>query len=182
LLPQLADTPTAPEFDSAHPTSADDTASILYTSGTTGQPKGAQLTHGNLTATATAFRLAYGITPADRAGTALPLFHVYGQVCVLGTLLHAGGSVSLLPRFDADELLDMLRREQLTFIAGVPTMWNAMLRATGAGAGPTDFRGLRLASSGGASLPVEVMSEFEHRFGCAISEAYSLTETTGAAN
>lgn len=163
-----------------HPVDDDDTAAILYTSGTTGRPKGAQLTHGNLAASASIIAGLNGITARDRVGTGLPLFHVYGQACVMGTALRAGASLSLLERFDAGEMLAMLRRDRLTFMAGVPTMWNAMLRASG-GADPSDFADLRLASSGGASLPGEVLRAFEERFGCAIIEGYGLTETTGTA-
>ncbi|WP_407547994.1 long-chain fatty acid--CoA ligase [Streptomyces sp. Pv4-95] len=172
------------ESDSAisapHPTEDDDTAVLLYTSGTTGRPKGAQLTHGNLVACAAVFCEVYEITAEDRAVTGLPLFHVFGQVCVMATTMHAGASLSLLERFDAPSMLAMLRRDRPTFTAGVPTMWNALLRASDA-ADAADFTGLRLASSGGASLPVEVMRAFEERFGCAIVEGYGLTETAGAA-
>ncbi|MCX4835613.1 long-chain fatty acid--CoA ligase [Streptomyces sp. NBC_01016] len=162
-----------------HPVDADDTAAILYTSGTTGKPKGAQLTHGNLASCAAIFCDIHAIGADDRAVTGLPLFHVFGQACVMGTTMRAGGSLTLLERFDAGSMMALIRRDRPTFIAGVPTMWNALLRATDeAGA---DFAGLRLASSGGASLPVEVMRAFEKRFGCTIVEGYGLTETTGAA-
>src|SRR5206468_11906127 len=127
-----------------------DNAVILYTSGTTGRPKGAQLTHGNLIACAEIFTEVLEVTPEDRMGTALPLFHVFGQAVVMGTVLRAGASLSILPRFDAEELLALLRRDRLTVMAGVPTMWNALLHAA-AGADPSDFAGLRLAASGGAS-------------------------------
>ncbi|MFH8572515.1 long-chain fatty acid--CoA ligase [Streptomyces sp. NPDC017993] len=163
-----------------HPTEDDDTAVLLYTSGTTGRPKGAQLTHGNLVACAAIFCEVYDITAEDRAVTGLPLFHVFGQVCVMATTMRAGAGLSLLERFDAPSMLAMLRRDRPTFTAGVPTMWNALLRAAD-DAGAADFTGLRLASSGGASLPVEVMRAFEERFGCAIVEGYGLTETAGAA-
>ncbi|MEB8343761.1 long-chain-fatty-acid--CoA ligase [Streptomyces endophyticus] len=160
------------------PADAHDTAAILYTSGTTGKPKGAQLTHGNLASCAAIFCDIHAIGPDDRAVTGLPLFHVFGQACVMGTTMRAGGSLTLLERFDAGAMTALIRRDRPTFIAGVPTMWNAMLRAADdAGA---DFSGLRLASSGGASLPVEVMRAFEERFGCTIVEGYGLTETTGA--
>ncbi|MGX1668911.1 long-chain-fatty-acid--CoA ligase [Streptomyces sp. NPDC055400] len=162
-----------------HPSGDDDTAALLYTSGTTGRPKGAQLTHGNLNACAAVFCDVHAITAEDRAVTGLPLFHVFGQACVMGTTMRAGGSLTLLERFHPSTVLAMIRRDHPTFIAGVPTMWNAILRAadeTGA-----DFAGLRLASSGGASLPVEVMRAFEKRFGCNLVEGYGLTETTGAA-
>ncbi len=163
-----------------HPTADEDTAAILYTSGTTGRPKGAELTHGNLIAGASIFVGVHGLTPDDRLGTALPLFHAYGQVCVMATALYAGSSLSLLAQFNAESLVAMLRRDQLTFLAGVPTMWNGMLHASG-DSHPADFAGLRIAASGGAALPIEVSRAFESRFGCRILEGYGLTESTAAA-
>ena len=124
---------------------------ILYTSGTTGRPKGAQLTHGNLIACASIFTDALDLGPADRLGTALPLFHVFGQAVVMGTALRAGASLSLLARFDAEDLLDLIRRDKLTIVSGVPTMWNSAARSS---MGPvrSSSPSLRLAASGGAPL------------------------------
>ncbi|MBF9071953.1 AMP-binding protein [Streptacidiphilus fuscans] len=158
----------------------DDTAAILYTSGTTGRPKGAMLTHGNLHACASIYQRIHRLGPDDRAGIALPLFHVYGQACILATTMRVGASLSLLPRFDPHEMLAVIRDRRLTTTAGVPTMWNALLHAAG-DADPADFASLRLASSGGASLPGEIKRAFEERFGCTILEGYGLTETTGSA-
>ncbi|WP_042416716.1 AMP-binding protein [Streptacidiphilus anmyonensis] len=173
---------TAPEGPVTAPVDVapDDTAAILYTSGTTGRPKGAMLTHGNLHACASIFEQVHRLGPDDRAGTALPLFHVYGQACVLATTMRVGASLSLLPRFEPQEMLALIRDRRLTTTAGVPTMWNALLHAAG-DADPADFASLRLASSGGASLPGEVKRAFEERFGCTIMEGYGLTETTGSA-
>jgi long-chain acyl-CoA synthetase len=181
LNPDLADLtsdapPAAPE-----PRDEGDNAVILYTSGTTGRPKGAQLTHGNLIACAEIFAEVLDVTPEDRMGTALPLFHVFGQAVVMGTTLRAGASLSILARFDATELLDMLRRDRLTMMSGVPTMWNALLHAPAGDDDKEDFATLRLAASGGAAMPAEVMNAFEERFGCVILEGYGLSETTGAA-
>jgi long-chain acyl-CoA synthetase len=159
----------------------DDNAVILYTSGTTGRPKGAQLTHGNLIACADIFAEVLEITPEDRMGTALPLFHVFGQAVIMGTALRAGASLSILARFDAADLLDLLRRDRLTMMSGVPTMWNALLHAPAGASDKEDFKTLRLAASGGAAMPTEVMNAFEERFGCVILEGYGLSETTGAA-
>jgi long-chain acyl-CoA synthetase len=86
----------------------------------------------------------------------------------------------LLARFDAEDLLDLIRRDKLTIVLGVPTMWNALLRSSAA-AGPEQFASLRLAASGGAPLPAEILRAFEERFGCVILEGYGLTETTAAA-
>ncbi|QGK68999.1 AMP-binding protein [Allosaccharopolyspora coralli] len=158
----------------------DDTAVLLYTSGTTGRPKGVELTVGNLLDTARTFVEQLDLTSQDRFGTALPLFHVFGQAVCLNTVLTTGASMSLLSPFEPVAMLEMIRRDRLTTVAGVPTMWNAMLHASG-DFGPADFADLRLASSGGASLPGEVITAFSDRFGCTILEGYGLTESSGAA-
>jgi long-chain acyl-CoA synthetase len=180
LEPDVAGVSTATPAAAPYAAADDDTAAILYTSGTTGRPKGAQLSHGNFIACANVFHAVLEASADDRLGTALPLFHVYGQAVVLGTALRAGASLSLLARFDAQDLLDLLRRDRLTVLCGVPTMWNALLHAS-AGTEATDFESLRLAASGGASLPAEVLRAFGERFGCVILEGYGLTETSGAA-
>ncbi|MFE1591475.1 AMP-binding protein [Nocardia sp. NPDC058705] len=155
----------------------EDTAAILYTSGTTGRPKGAQLTVRNLLSAGEIGVACSRSTRTDRTGTALPLFHVFGQASVMMTTFTAGGSLSLLSRFDAAAMTAMLRRDRLTVLAGVPTMWNAMLHAAD-DTDPADFAQLRIAISGGASLPAAVTQQFEARFGCTILEGYGLTETT----
>jgi long-chain acyl-CoA synthetase len=160
--------------------SSEETAVILYTSGTTGAPKGAQITEGNLHACAEVFREVLELSAEDRFGTALPLFHIFGQAVVLGSALSAGASVSLMAKFDPVALAELVRRDRVTILAGVPTMYSAMVGAA-ADAGPEDFAGLRLAASGGASLPGEIIRRFEKRYGCAILEGYGLTESTGAA-
>ncbi|WP_286927728.1 MULTISPECIES: AMP-binding protein [Aeromicrobium] len=164
----------------AHDHAPDDTAIILYTSGTTGRPKGAELTAANLDRTVDSFLPVLELTGEDRFGTALPLFHVFGQAVCMNTALAIGASFSLLSPFDPAKMLDMVKQDQLTTVSGVPTMWNAMLHAQGDWQ-PEDFASLRMASSGGASLPVEVIRAFTDRFGCTILEGYGLTETTGAA-
>jgi long-chain acyl-CoA synthetase len=167
-------------LDALHEAALEDTSTILYTSGTTGRPKGAQLSTGNILACAEIFVDSLELTAEDRFGTGLPLFHVFGQAVVMGTTLRAGGSLSLLPRFEPGAMIEMVRRDRLTGMAGVPTMWNAMLHAAGE-VDPADFAGLRLAASGGASLPADVIRAFSERFGCVILEGYGLTETTGSA-
>jgi long-chain acyl-CoA synthetase len=181
LTDGLADLTADAPLDAPHATQDGDTAVILYTSGTTGRPKGAQLTHGNLIACATVFNEVLDFAPEDRFGTALPLFHVFGQAVVMATTLHAGATLSLLSRFTPEGLLDLLKRDGLTVMAGVPTMWNALLHAPAGADDATDFATLRLAASGGAPMPAEVMRAFEERFGCVILEGYGLSETTGAA-
>jgi long-chain acyl-CoA synthetase len=161
----------------AHECALDDVTVILFTSGTTGRPKGAELTVGNvLAAGEIAVRLA-DATSQDRIGTGLPMFHVFGQTAVLMLALTTGATMSLLARFSAQAMLEMLRRDRLTVMCGVPTMWNAMLHDA-ADASAADFADLRLAISGGASLPGAVNSAFQDKFGCTLLEAYGLTETT----
>ncbi|HXL90244.1 MAG TPA: AMP-binding protein [Streptosporangiaceae bacterium] len=179
LQPGLAELPARRGLCEPHSAAADDTAAIIYTSGTTGQPKGAQLTHGNFTACVRIRQQVQGLQPDERIGTALPLFHVYGQACIMGTTMLIGASLALLPRFDPGEMLHLIRRHRLTVAAGVPTMWNAMLHAPAGD--PEDFASLRIASSGGAPLPVEAKMALESRFGCTVLEGYGLTETTGCA-
>ncbi len=155
----------------------DDVAVILFTSGTTGRPKGAELTVGNVLS---AGEFAAGLvdaTAADRVGTGLPLFHVFGQTAVVMLALTAGATMSLLERFSAAAMLETLRRDRLTIMCGVPTMWSAMLHDAG-DATAADFADLRIAVSGGASLPTAVARAFQEKFGCMLLEAYGLTETT----
>jgi long-chain acyl-CoA synthetase len=167
-------------IDQPHDRSPEETAVILYTSGTTGAPKGARITERNLRACAEAFQDVLELSAEDRFGSALPLFHIFGQAVVLGSALRAGASVSLLAKFDPTALVEMVRRDRVTMLAGVPTMYSAMVGAAPE-AGPSDFVSLRLAASGGASLPGEIVRRFEERFDCAILEGYGLTESTGAA-
>ena len=155
-------------------------AVLLYTSGTTGKPKGAVLTHANLLASAEALSKVQGIGADDRIATALPLFHVYGQASVMGSVQHVGGSLSLVRRFEAAAMLELAAAHRLTAIAGVPTMWNAMLHAE-TSVTAADISPLRLCMSGGAPLPTPVSNAFRARFGARIIDGYGLTETTGAA-
>ncbi|ADD42580.1 class I adenylate-forming enzyme family protein [Stackebrandtia nassauensis] len=153
-----------------------DTTAILYTSGTTGRPKGAELTVENLLSAGEIGAECSRGTREDRSGTALPLFHVFGQASVMMPALTAGGSLSLLAHFDMNELLAMLREHRITHTAGVPTIWNALLHAA-ADTGPQDFPDLTLAVSGGDTLPGKIARAFEERFGCTLREGYGLTET-----
>jgi long-chain acyl-CoA synthetase len=159
---------------------SDEVAVIVFTSGTTGRPKGAELTVGNLLSAGDISARMCGITPEDRVGTGLPLFHVFGQTAVLMSGLTGGATISLLARFTPKAMLDMLRRDRLAIMCGVPTMWNAMLHDAG-DATAADFTQLRLAVSGGASLPAEVARAFQDKFGCTLLEGYGLTETTAVA-
>ncbi|GMA41024.1 class I adenylate-forming enzyme family protein [Mobilicoccus caccae] len=156
----------------------DATAILLYTSGTTGRPKGVELTQANLIDTAQIFAAQLGVSADERFGTALPLFHVFGQCVCLNAVMAAGASMTLLSPFDPVAMVELVRDHQLNVLSGVPTMWIAMLHVPG-DYGPVDVASLRLAASGGASLPVEVIRAFEERFGCTILEGYGLTESTG---
>ena len=160
---------------------AEDTAVILYTSGTTGTPKGAELTHGNLkrNAEVNVATLAE-TTEEDVVFGALPLFHSFGQTCGLNSAMHAGACLTLLPRFDPEKAVEMFERDKVTVFLGVPTMYVAMLNM------PEDKRGdassLRLCCSGGSAMPVEVMKGFEEAFGCKVLEGYGLSETSPVAS
>src|SRR6266542_2919960 len=164
-------------------TAETDTAVILYTSGTTGKPKGAELTHSNMVQNALLANRLFGMHPHDVHLVALPLFHSFGQSVQMNAGLATGATVVLLPRFDAELALSLMEREQVTFFAGVPTMYHALLSC--AHAGRFDLAGiaagLRVAVSGGAALPAEVMRGFEERFGVPILEGYGLSETSPVA-
>ncbi len=158
-----------------------DDAVILYTSGTTGRPKGAELTHAGLVANATitARTLIRG-TPDDVIMGCLPLFHVFGLTCGLNAAVAVAGTLTLLPRFDPARALDIIQRDKVTIFEGVPTMYAAMLHLPDAD--PAKAATLRVCVSGGASLPVEILRGFEEKFGCMILEGYGLSETSPVAS
>src|ERR1700689_3682170 len=158
----------------------DDDAVILYTSGTTGRPKGAELTHANLTRNAelTATTLLKSST-GDVVMGCLPLFHVFGLTCGLNATVTAGSTLTLLPSFDPGKALEIIQRDRVTIFEGVPTMYAAMLHHTGE---RPDVSSLRLCISGGAAMPVEGPRQFEEAFGCTILEGYGLSETSPVAS
>ena len=158
-----------------------DTAVILYTSGTTGQPKGAELTHDNLLRNIEVTRTTLmQLRPEDVILGALPLFHSFGQVVGMGCAVAAGACLTLLPRFEPARALEIIKRDQVTVLPGVPTMYAAILHSAGGSAG--DVASLRLCVSGGAAMPVELMRGFENAFGCMILEGYGLSETSPVAS
>ncbi len=166
---------------------ADDaTAVILYTSGTTGQPKGAELTHDNMRSNALAGKELFGadVDRPDSVMCVLPLFHSFGQTVCQNMPFAYGGTVVMLPRFDAEAALQLFAREKITFFAGVPTMYWGLLGALDdAGVDVKALAdNLRVAVAGGSALPVEVHREFERRFGVVILEGYGLSETSPVAS
>ncbi|WP_340540774.1 long-chain-fatty-acid--CoA ligase [Nocardioides sp. GXZ039] len=166
-------------------TDEDDTAVILYTSGTTGQPKGAELRHRNMRDNAFAGADLFG-ADADRPDTylcVLPLFHSFGQSVIQNGAFAFGGTVVMLPRFEAQAALALMLQHKVSFFAGVPTMYWGLLGALEDGVDVAELAAnLRVAASGGAALPVEVHKEFERRFGVTILEGYGLSETSPVAS
>jgi len=156
-----------------------DAAVLLYTSGTTGHPKGAELTHDNLLRNVEVSQSdLLRLDPSDKVFGGLPLFHSFGQTVTLNTTIAAGASLVLLPRFDPKAALDLLAEHDATVFAGVPTMYSAMLAVPDA----PELPALRVCVSGGAALPVEVLHRFEERFGCDVLEGYGLSETSPVAS
>lgn len=162
-------------------TQPDDTAVILYTSGTTGRAKGAELSHFNLFFNAHYVRTQ--LLPIDGQTVALctlPLFHSFGQTVIQNAVLGAGGTVVLLPRFTPDDAVTLMKRHQVTLFAGVPTMYFALLHHPMLD--PADLGSLRHCVSGGSAMPVEVMRAFDARMGVNILEGYGLSETSPVAS
>jgi long-chain acyl-CoA synthetase len=159
---------------------ASDTAVILYTSGTTGTPKGAELTHANLLANVEVSVGLFGIDEQAVTLGALPFFHAFGQTCALNATIAVGGCITLLPRFDAGKALEIIERDRVTVFEGVPTMYAGMLHHPRAA--EADASALEVCVSGGAAMPVEVMRAFEERFDCQVLEGYGLSETSPVAS
>ena len=167
--------PSTPEVA---PRAHDDTAVILYTSGTTGAPKGAQLTHANLHHNCIAFIGLFDLDSTDVIMGCLPLFHAFGQSNGLNAAIAAGASLSLVPRFQPTPVLQLIERHHVTVFEGVPTMYVTLLNTD---AGAVDTASLRMCISGGAALPVEVLRGFQETFGAVILEGYGLSETSPTA-
>jgi long-chain acyl-CoA synthetase len=179
--------PSDEAFPSAAPLSGgveradDDTAVILYTSGTTGQPKGAELTHRNLSLNALrSSSVIMQMTVDDVIMGCLPLFHVFGLTCGLNAAVISGATLTLIPRFDPAKALEVVGRDKVTIFQGVPTMYAAMLNHPAADG--ADASSLRVCVSGGSAMPVEIMKAFEQKFGCMILEGYGLSETSPVAS
>ncbi|CAM5208848.1 Long-chain acyl-CoA synthetase OS=Ureibacillus acetophenoni OX=614649 GN=SAMN05877842_10781 PE=4 SV=1 [Ureibacillus acetophenoni] len=154
----------------------EDTAIILYTSGTTGYPKGAELSYRNLYANARDVSHFMGYTADDRIIATLPLFHVFALTVVANAPLFVGGTVLIAPRFSPGEIFQLARAQKASVFAGVPTMYNFMYQYAEGNA--EDFATVRLAISGGAPLPAQVLHNFEGKFHVPISEGYGLSEAS----
>ncbi|MFJ2938259.1 long-chain fatty acid--CoA ligase [Streptomyces sp. NPDC087219] len=163
-------------------TESGDTAVILYTSGTTGRPKGAELTHSNVMLNVLTCHKLFGEIEHDVHLITLPLFHSFGQVVQMNAGIASRATLVLLPRFDARSALALMQRHAVTFFAGVPTMYWALLEEE---APDVDLsliaKNLRMAGSGASALPVEIHRRFSERFGVTIMEGYGLSETSPAA-
>ncbi len=174
----LAGAQSAPEDADRDPS---DTAVILYTSGTTGTPKGAELTHSNMLE-----NCRHGGTELVRVSEqdvilgALPLFHSFGQTCCMNNAVRAGACLTMIPRFQPGKALEIIQRDKVTLFEGVPTMYHAMLNDPDRER--YDVSSLRTCVSGGSAMPVEVMRGFEQAFGCVVLEGYGLSETSPVAS
>jgi len=161
-------------------TAEDDTAVILYTSGTTGKPKGAELTHLNLARNAeVSSRTTCEVDQGDVVLGALPLFHSFGQTVGMNASLRVGACLTLVPKFDPGEALATMQRDEVTHFYGVPTMFGALLHHPERES--FDISALRTCVTGGASMPVEVLRGFEDAFGAVVLEGYGLSETSPVA-
>lgn len=171
-----------PTFES-RATSPTDTAVILYTSGTTGQPKGAELTHTNMLLNAVGGARLHGRPEEhDVHLVTLPLFHSYGQTVQMNGGFCEGATLVLLPRFDAKAALDLMQSENVTFFAGVPTMYWGLLNALDESVDVGKIaNNLRASVAGGSSMAVEILREFKDRFHVQIKEGYGLSESSPVA-
>ena len=154
---------------------AGDTAVVVYTAGTTGRPKGAMLTHLQLYMNADIPGRLFEVRPDDVVITVLPLFHVFGLSSILNVCVRFGCTMSLIPRFDPAVVLAAIERDRATIFEGVPTMFLALLSSPDLDR--YDVSSLRVAISGGASIPAPALDAFEEHFGVVILEGYGMTET-----
>lgn len=166
----------AATFESVQ-TGADDSAVIIYTSGTTGKPKGAELSHSNLMLNALLSKDLFSTTEADVQLIVLPLFHIFAMTTLMNAGVNQGAHNILLPRFDAAAVFGLMQKHQVSIFAGVPTMYWGMLSYQGEAFDYEEIaNNLRVAVSGGASLPVQVLEDFEARFNVPIIEGYGMSE------
>ncbi len=159
------------------PRGADDTAVILYTSGTTGLPKGAELTQSNMICNALVTENLMAAQADDVLLVTLPLFHSFGQTVNMNATVFAGATMVLVPRFEPALVFELIAKHKVTVFAGVPTMYIALNHSPN----EMDVSSLRLAISGGSSMPTEVIHVFEDKFNVPIIEGYGLSETSPVA-
>jgi long-chain acyl-CoA synthetase len=184
LPSSIAGTPTlgsfmagqSPIFETQQ-TKAEDTAVIIYTSGTTGRPKGAELTHSNLMLNAIVSSELMSSTPEDTQLIVLPLFHIFAMTVLMNAGLYKGVSSILLPRFEAETVFGLMQQHKVTLFAGVPTMYWGLVNYTDPKFDYASIsKTLKICASGGASLPVKVLEDFENRFNVPIIEGYGMSE------
>jgi long-chain acyl-CoA synthetase len=170
-----------PEFGDPVDRHVSDTAVVLHTSGTTGTPKGAELTHGSLGSNQDVVaRQLLKLTDDDVVLACLPLFHVFGMTCAMNAAIAAGAGLSLIARFDPSKAIERIRRDRVTVLEAVPTMYTALLSVADQFSSDATAS-LRTCVSGGAALPVAVLNDFEKTFDAIILEGYGLSETSPAA-
>ena len=161
------------------PTNAEETAVVIYTSGTTGKPKGAKLTHSNLAWNSSITVDLFDFKGDDITLTVLPLFHIFGQNCIMNAAVFAGISNVLLKRFDSNEVIQCIQKYSVTIFAGVPTMfWNLLNDLNTFKKGEISLlkNHWRIALSGGAAIPVELINKFEKTYGVPVFEGYGMSE------
>ncbi|MCZ4244720.1 long-chain-fatty-acid--CoA ligase [Pedobacter punctiformis] len=163
-------------FETAE-TLADDVALLIYTSGTTGQAKGAQLSHSNLFCNAILATDLFSTTHQDKQLVVLPLFHIFGMTVLMNAGIYRGAHNILLPRFDPKTVLELIDTFHVSIFAGVPTMYWALINYHHESiADDCIKKNLRLCISGGASLPLKVLQDFETRFDVPVLEGYGMSE------
>ncbi|WP_318565526.1 long-chain-fatty-acid--CoA ligase [Peribacillus simplex] len=156
----------------------DDLAVILYTSGTTGKPKGAMLSHRNMASNVKAISRLAEFTEEDRMIAVLPMFHVFCMTVCINVPIACGATIVIVPNFSPANVINTIRREKATLFTGVPTMFSFMLQLPEATA--KDFSSIRACFSGGASIPLELLHRFEEKYDVRILEGYGLSETAPA--
>jgi long-chain acyl-CoA synthetase len=172
-----ADALLGPADGEVVPRAPEDTAVLVYTSGTTGKPKGAELTHFQLYMNCTIAGQLFGYRSDDVTLAVLPFFHVFGLSSVINVAVRYGGCLSIVPRFQPGDVLDVIERDRCTVIGGVPTMLHALAQMDITG---RDLSALRVAVSGGASLPEDIMRTFEGKYGIEVLEGYGMSETASS--